>query len=149
MTDDICLHKSNLNSIFKVLSEIVTTGKRYRIKITEWRDLRTIPMNKTWRMWMETTGEWLRARGVVIDIKNGVGEIVLSKLITNEETHEYFVGHWLGRNENGEREKTSKMDKERMLYMMEKHEQWCIEKGIPIIIPRNSEYMSLKRKQEE
>ncbi|EML0851902.1 hypothetical protein WFU86_003850, partial [Proteus mirabilis] len=54
MTDDICLHKSNLNSIFKVLSEIVTTGKRYRIKITEWRDLRTIPMNKTWRMWMET-----------------------------------------------------------------------------------------------
>ena len=149
MTDDICLHKSNLNSIFKVLSEIVTTGKRYRIKITEWRDLRTIPMNKTWRMWMETTGEWLRARGVVIDIKNGVGEIVLSKPITNEETHEYFVGHWLGRNENGEREETSKMDKARMLYRMEKHEQWCIEKGIPIIIPRNSEYMSLKRKQEE
>lgn len=149
MTDDICLHKSNLNSIFKVLSEIVTTGKRYRIKITEWRDLRTIPMNKTWRMWMETTGEWLRARGVVIDIKNGVGEIVLSKPITNEETHEYFVGHWLGRNENGEREKNSKMDKARMLYMMEKHEQWCIEKGIPIIIPSNSEYMSLKRNQEE
>lgn len=149
MTDDICLHKSNLNSIFKVLSEIVTTGKRYCIKITEWRDLRTIPMNKTWRMWMETTGEWLRARGVVIDIKNGVGEIVLSKPITNEETHEYFVGYWLGRNENGEREKTSKMDKARMLYMMEKHEQWCIEKGIPIIIPSNSEYMSLKRNQEE
>ncbi|MBG2983143.1 hypothetical protein I4599_17765, partial [Proteus mirabilis] len=144
-----CLHKSNLNSIFKVLSEIVTTGKRYRIKITEWRDLRTIPMNKTWRMWMETTGEWLRARGVVIDIKNGFGEIVLSKPITNEETHEYFVGHWLGRNENGEREKTSKMDKERMLYMMEKHEQWCIEKVIPIIIPSNSEYMNLKRNQEE
>ncbi|WP_311747549.1 hypothetical protein [Proteus columbae] len=149
MKNDICLHKSNLNSIFKVLSEIVTTGKRYRIKITEWRDLRTIPMNKTWRMWMETTGEWLRARGVVIDIKNGVGEIVLSKPITNEETHEYFVGHWLGRDENGEREKTSKMDKARMLYMMEEHEQWCIEKGIPIIIPSNSEYMSLKRNQEE
>ncbi|EEI47868.1 hypothetical protein HMPREF0693_2188 [Proteus mirabilis ATCC 29906] len=41
------------------------------------------------------------------------------------------------------------MDKARMLYMMEKHEQWCIEKGIPIIIPSNSEYMSLKRNQEE
>lgn len=106
-------------------------------------------MNKTWRMWMETTGDWLRARGVVIDIRNGAGEVVISKPITNEETHEYFVGYWLGRNENGEREKTSRMDKVRMLYMMEKHEQWCIEKGIPIIIPRESEYMKLKNKQEK
>lgn len=75
--------------------------------------------------------------------------MVISKPITNEKTHEYFVGYWLGRNENGEREKTSRMDKARMLYMMEKHEQWCIEKGIPIIIPRESEYMELKNKQEK
>ncbi|MEQ4652318.1 hypothetical protein AB7092_05830 [Providencia rettgeri] len=149
MTDDICLHKSNLKGIFKTLSEVTETGKRYRIKITEWRELRTIPMNKTWRMWIETTGDWLRARGVVIDIKNGAGEVVLSKPITNEETHEYFVGHWLGRDENGEREKTRKMDKARMLYMMEKHEEWCIEKGIPIIIPNDSEYMKLKEQQEK
>lgn len=148
MADDICLHKSNLKGIFKTLSEVTETGKRYRIKITEWRELRTIPMNKTWRMWIETTGDWLRARGVVIDIKNGHGEVVLSKPITNEETHEYFVGHWLGRDENGEREKTRKMDKARMLYMMEKHEAWCIEKGIPIIIPSDSEYMKLKEQQE-
>lgn len=72
MTDGICLHKSNLKGIFKTLSELTETGKRYRIRITEWRDLRTIPMNRTWRMWIETTGDWLRARGVVIDIKNGL-----------------------------------------------------------------------------
>ncbi|MCP9269690.1 hypothetical protein M5U04_16775 [Xenorhabdus sp. XENO-1] len=123
MGEDFCLHKSNLNLLTNKLTELTNTGKRWRIKTTEWRDLRTIPMNRTWRMWMNTTGDWLRARGVVIDIKNGAGEVVLSKPITDEETHEYFVGHWLGRDENGEREKTRKMDKEPMLYMMEKHEQ--------------------------
>ncbi|WP_338805088.1 hypothetical protein WDV76_08640 [Xenorhabdus griffiniae] len=148
MNDDFCLHKSNLNLLTNKLTELANTGKRWRIKTTEWRDLRTIPMNRTWRMWMNTTGDWLRARGVVIDIKNGVGEVVLSKPITDEETHEYFVGHWLGRDENGEREKTRDMDKGKMLYMMEKHEQWCIEKGIPIIIPNDSEYMKLKQEQE-
>ncbi|MGJ0580742.1 hypothetical protein ACR71G_22555 [Xenorhabdus bovienii] len=149
MGEDFCLHKSNLNLLTSKLTELTSTGKRWRIKTTEWRDLRTIPMNRTWRMWMNTTGDWLRARGVVIDIKNGAGEVVLSKPITDEETHEYFVGHWLGRDENGEREKTRNMDKGNMLELMEKHEQWCIEKGIPIIIPSDSEYMKLKRRQEQ
>jgi hypothetical protein len=98
-------------------------------------------------MWVETTGDWLRARGVVVDIRSGNGTVVLSRPITNEEVHDYYVGHWLGRDESGEREKTSRMDKGRMLHLMELHEQWCLDKGVPITIPNNSEFYELKQKQ--
>lgn len=144
---DFCLHKSNLGTFIQKLTELLFSGKRYRIKISEWREIRTIPMNATWRMWMHTTGEWLRARGVVVDIRSGSGDVALSRPITDDETHDYFVGHWLGRDENGEREKTRRMDKGRMLHLMELHEAWCIEKGIPITIPSQSEFMAMKAKQ--
>ncbi|CAI1768474.1 Uncharacterised protein [Serratia fonticola] len=145
--EDFCLHKSTLGQFTKQLFELISTGKRWRIKITEWRDLRTIPMNRTWRMWMETTGDWLRVRGVVVDIKSRGGTVVLSRPITNEEVHDLMVGRHLGRDEHGERERTSKMDKGRMLYLMELHEAWCTEKGVPIVIPNNSEFMQLRQQQ--
>lgn len=144
---DFCLHKSTIGQFTKQLFELISTGKRYRIKISEWRDLRTIPMNATWRMWVATTGDWLRARGVVVDIRSRNGTVVLSRPISNEEVHDYYVGHWLGRDENGEREETSKMDKGRMLHLMELHEQWCLDKGVPIIIPNNCEFMEIRQKQ--
>ena len=94
---DFCLHKTTLGQFTKLIFDLVSSGKKYRIKFSEWRDLRTIPMNRTWRMWVETTGDWLRARGVVVDIRSGNGTVVLSRPITNEEVHDYYVGHWLGR----------------------------------------------------
>lgn len=145
--DDFCLHKGNIALLLQKLMELVTSGKRWRIKITEWRELRTIPMNSTWRMWMNETAEWMRNQGVTVDIKNGKGQVISRHRVTPEDAHEMFVSRHLGVDENGDREKTSKMEIGRKLYLMELHEAWCLEKGIPLTIPKKSQFYELKQKQ--
>ena len=51
--DDLCLHETNIKSIFNTLLELAKSGKRYRLVIKIWKDKRSINQNSLSHMWYE------------------------------------------------------------------------------------------------
>lgn len=111
---------------------------------------RTTSMNKLWRgKWMYETADWMNDQGARIEIKNSKGEVISSRPVKHTDAHEMFVMHWLGCDDKGLRELTREMQKGRMLYLMEKHSAWAIEKGLLLTYPSDSEYNKLKQETEQ
>tara|TARA_B100001057_G_scaffold500516_1_gene616033 strand:+ start:1999 stop:2454 length:456 start_codon:yes stop_codon:yes gene_type:complete len=111
---------------------------------------RTTSMNALWRgKWMHETAEWMRNQGVTIEVKNAKGEVISKRPVEHTDAHEMFVMHWLGCDDKGLRELTRDMQKGRMLYMMDKHSHWAVEKGLLLTYPKDSEYADLMEKQNQ
>ena len=111
-------------------------------------------MARLWRKWMSVTADYMAANGskMPLMIKSS-GEWYGSRPFNANDAHELFTAQWLGLNENGERLSWKKSqganvaDKGQRFMAMLKHEQWCIEKGINLPQPRNSELHELKEQQ--
>tara|TARA_Y100001960_G_C14618017_1_gene799247 strand:- start:406 stop:861 length:456 start_codon:yes stop_codon:yes gene_type:complete len=109
---------------------------------------RTTSMNALWRgKWMYETAEWMNNQGVTIEVKNAKGEVISRRPVQHTDAHEMFVMHWLGCDDKGLRELTRDMQKGRMLYMMDKHSHWAVEKGLLLTYPSDSEYADLMNNQ--
>jgi len=107
------------------------------------------PMMKTWRMWMSETAKFMSASGVYMPqyfTKEGVA--VGRRPFDANDAHELFVRRWLGVDAEGERYRTASGDKGKMLYMMNKHVEWAVDKAIFLTIPEDSEFQKLNEAQE-
>ena len=145
---DFCLHSTTIKQFFSLASEIVESGKKYRVDVVEWRDKRSTPQNKTWRGWMGETAKAMSARGVTMDMKQKSGRPIITRPINPQDCHELFVGLHGGYNEEGLRILTSKARKDAMTFIMDKHIHWCAERGIKITIPRQGEFADRMARQE-
>ena len=122
-------------------------GGALRFQVTN-HATRTLSMNRLWRgKWMYETAEWMNNQGVKIEIKNSKGDVIHTRPVEHSDAHEMFVMHWLGFDDKGLRELTRDMQKGRMLYMMDKHSAWAIEKGLLLTYPSDSEYNKLQEQQ--
>lgn len=111
-------------------------------------------MARLWRKWMEVTSKFMASNGAKMPLMiNSKGEVYGERPFNAQDAHELFTSQWLGLNENGERlswaksEGANTADKGQRFIAMMKHQQWCIEKGINLPKPRNSEFTELEDKQ--
>ena len=108
-------------------------------------------MARLWRKWMSVTADYMAANGskMPLMIKSS-GEWYGSRPFNANDAHELFTAQWLGVNEHGDRlswkrsQGANVADKGQRFLAMLKHEHWCIEKGINLPQPRNSELHDLK-----
>jgi hypothetical protein len=119
----------------------------------------TIPMLRTWRGWMAETAKFMAWQGCTQPLYiRGNGEHVGSRPFNANDAHELFTAQWLGVDENGKRYswavRTKDTDctvapKSRRLYAMDRHLAWATDRGINLMIPRNSEYEQLTKEQNK
>lgn len=145
--DDLCLHSSNIKSIFSTLIELVESGKRYRLIIKIWKDKRTIDQNSLSHMWYTDIAEQANQRlktnsytmnSVKHDLKEmflGYEEIEHKNVITGEITKKL------------ELIKTSDLDTGEMHFFLQQVETWSYQNGFKLRIPNDSEYRKLQLEQ--
>jgi hypothetical protein len=112
-------------------------------------------MARLWRMWMNTTGEWMAGRGATMPLCLKDGKPWGERAFTPEDAHELFTAQWLGLDADGTRLSWSKSGRDGMraatkgerFIAMQRHENWALEKGITLFQPRDSEYRQLQQEQ--
>ncbi|WP_250852521.1 hypothetical protein [Escherichia coli] len=74
--NDFILHETNKSQFWLVLKQILSTGKRWRIKISEYREKRTLSQNNLMWVWNAEIAAQLSA--------------VSGENFTPEEVHEWL-----------------------------------------------------------
>lgn len=119
-------------------------------------------MARLWRAWMSTTAKYMAGNGAVMPLYiKPDGSWYGKRPFDYNDAHELFTRKHLGVDALGKRlswarsAKKEDEDKERPATKGERvdalrnHENWCIDKGIILFNPRDSEYKQLLDKQEE
>lgn len=111
-------------------------------------------MARLWRSWMSVTADFMANNGVTMPLMTkSDGTTYGTRRFRGNDAHELFTAQWLGLNEKGERlswrmsEGDNVADKGQRFVAMMRHQQWCIEKGISLPKPRNSEFNELEEAQ--
>lgn len=133
-----------------------TPGEIVHVEIAD-KDPGTINMLRTWHGWMGETAAHMRSRGARINYTNEDGVVYFSREFRGDDAHDLFTAKYLGTDEEGNRKTWSMTRKEGekqasigdRLWAMDRHLDWCTEKGWKLTIPRNSEYTKLKQEQGE
>ncbi|MEY8768999.1 YbcN family protein [Erwinia sp. ACCC 02193] len=140
------MHKSTLGQFTKQLFDLVSSGKRWRIKITEWRDQRSIPQNSLQHMWYAELSAYLIRRGkpfaspawVKDAMKHtylGYEERVMVDVVTGGRTQVQTLRH------------TADLDTGDMHHYLTQVEAWALNVGCRLTVPADSEYNQLRKRQ--
>lgn len=143
---EFCLHKSTLSQVTKQLFELISTGKRYRLKVSEWRDKRSIPQNAIQHMWYAELSAYLIKRGKAFAspewVKSAMKHTYLGyedsemvDVVTGEKTVVSTLRH------------TSDLDTGDMHFYLTQVEGWAMNVGCSLTVPNDSEYQKLKKIQ--
>ena len=141
---DFKLTPSNLDFFTSELSKLLTVkGKALRVNVVEWRDKRSLSQNALFHVWVGELSEFLIKRGRKDASKEfckdllkhtflGYEEKEMTDAVTGDKTVISSLKH------------TSKLDTGEMTWFMNLCYQWCLEIGLMLTIPEDSEYMKLK-----
>ncbi|WP_145525874.1 hypothetical protein [Yersinia rohdei] len=144
--DDFCLHTSTFKQLGATLQILITSGKKYRVTICEWREKRSLNQNALSHMWYGEISAYLIKSGrtdatpawVKRNLKKtylGCEEVEYTDFVTGEK-----VKMWEPRH-------TSKLDTGDMHFFLSQVEMWAAEFGLALTIPNGCEYSNLKQKQ--
>lgn len=130
--DGIRLHKSNFNAIGQQIQPMLESGDCYRLIIKPWKEKRSLSQNSLLWMWNS-------------DVATAVSLHSTGKL-TEEDLHEFLKDMFcpakpvtvLGVTKMVK--STKLLDTEEMTFYLRRIEVWCVERGIKLRIPANSEY---------
>ena len=141
----------------KAVFRKVPMGKVMRCEVKS-ESTGTIPMIRTWYGWMRETALHMAHMGCTMPLCIDVhGNPHGSRPFNEKDAHELFTIKWLGCDEQSRRYSWS-MSKDadltqapfsKRLYAMDRHCQYCSERGIKITIPRTGEYADGMKEQEK
>ncbi|EIY5012591.1 YbcN family protein [Klebsiella quasipneumoniae] len=137
---DFILHETNKAQLWSLLKEILSTGKRWRIKISEYRERRSLPQNSLLWKWNSEIAEQLTA--------------VSSDSFSDEEVHEWLKDMYCPAKPVTISGMTRYVKSTRRLDIGEMHkyltdiDQWAHQKGLRLTIPDSCEYRELQRRQD-
>ncbi|AXU94222.1 hypothetical protein CI789_02655 [Erwinia persicina] len=143
---DFCLHVSTLGQFTKHIFNLVSSGKKYRIKFSEWRDQRSIPQNSLQHMWYAELSAYLIKRGKSFASPEWVKEAMKNTFLGYEAREMVNV-------KTGERTQvqtlrhTADLDTGDMHHYLTQVEQWAMNIGCRLTVPNDSEYNQLRQKQ--
>ncbi len=136
---DFVLHESNKKQFWQILQQILPTGKRWRIKITEYREKRSLPQNSLLWKWNNEVADQLTAAG--------------ASSFSDEEVHEWLKDMFCPAKPVTIAGLTRYIKSTRLLDTGEMHhylseiDRWAHQKGLRLTIPGDSEYQTLKEQQ--
>lgn len=147
---------SNFNDVMELIHKDVMEHKSLIIttkaaKVGKWG------LARLWYMWMQTTGEYMASKGITMPFyikSDGINSG--NRPFNQNDAHELFTMRWMGTDENGTRLSWAKNSHDGMraatkgerVDALRQHEEWCLEKGIILFTPRNSEYDELRNSDE-
>ncbi|MGE1402294.1 hypothetical protein ACMFFG_14680 [Citrobacter freundii] len=138
---EFILHETNKTQLWLLLKEILSTGKRWRIKISEYREKRSLSQNNLLWKWNTEVAEQLTATG--------------ADKFTDEEVHEWLKDMYCPAKPVTISGMTRYVKSTRRLDVCEMHkyltdiDQWAHQKGLRLTIPSECEYRELQRRQNE
>ncbi|MFS4675079.1 hypothetical protein ACLUY2_02830 [Klebsiella pneumoniae] len=138
---EFILHETNKAQLWSLLKEILSTGKRWRIKISEYRERRSLPQNSLLWKWNSEIAEQLTAVG--------------SERFSDEEVHEWLKDMYCPAKPvtiSGMTryvKSTRRLDIGEMYKYLTDIDQWAHQKGLRLTIPDSCEYRELQRRQNE
>lgn len=136
---------SDLNDLMLLIRDCLEQFGGVEVKVSKKGFAASQSMKGTWRMWMRETAKAMAARDVRMDVVNAKGQVIGSRPINENDAHELFMYQWGGVDATGERcHQEDRDNKGLMLHIMDKHVQFCVERGIKLTIPRDGEYMKLQ-----
>lgn len=149
---------NNLDEFHAVAGHAVdhfdSSDKPLKFTVTEHNGTGKTGMLRLWRKWMAITADYMSANGSKMPLMTrSDGSWYGSRPFNSDDAHALFTSQWLGLNEKGERLSWVMSDGENVadtgqrFRAMLQHEDWCLEKGIKLPQPRNSELHELKGKQ--
>ena len=144
--DDFCLHKSTLGQFTKQLFDLISSGKRYRVKISEWRDKRSLPQNSLQHMWYAELSAYLIKRGKPFASPEWVKDAMKHTYLGYEEREMVNVATGAKTTTKTLRH-TADLDAGDMHFYLNQVEGWALNIGCRLTIPADSEYNKLKQKQ--
>lgn len=110
-------------------------------------------MARLWRKWMSETASYMANRGSVMPLMTREdGSWYGSRPFNADDAHELFTSQWLGVDSSGNRLSWAKSgdnaaDKGQRFIAMLRHQDWCVQKGIMLTMPRDSEFNDLLERQ--
>ena len=134
---DFCLSLDTLSAFFKLCTELVLEGGRFRVKIVKWREKRSVDQNGLYWKWLTEIAN-----------TQPVGETYF----TSETWHEYFKKYYCPEKTiplpvgQTSAKSTKLLDVGEMHFYLNKIEQWAIDKMIVLPMPDDNEYQKLKDK---
>ncbi|CDM88201.1 YbcN family protein [Xenorhabdus bovienii] len=147
MEVDFLFHESTKQSAWQQLKEVLATNQPHRIIIKPWKNTRSLSQNATAHMWFGEISRFLKSNGAKFS-PDEVKEMMKHTFLGYE-----VVERVDARTQEPERvrtlRQTSKLDTGEMFRFMEQVEQWAAGMGYFVTIPDDSEYMKLKRRQEQ
>lgn len=132
--DGLRLHKSNFAAIGQQLTPLLESGECYRLIIKPWREKRTTSQNSLLWMWNDDVAK--------------AASLYSSCVHISEELHEYLKGMFCPAKPISVFgvtklvKSTKLLDTEEMTFYLRRIEVWCVERGIKLRIPADSEYHS-------
>ena len=153
---DYILTKSNINEFFNDIQQELERDPAIVIS-SQSANTGKWGMARLWRSWMNTTAKFMSRNGATMPLMIDVhGNPYGARPFDKDDSHKLFTSTHLGVDENGIRlswRKSGKGEgrpatKGERWDALRKHENWCIEKGILLLKPRDSEYEQLTQQQE-
>ncbi len=154
---DYQLNKGNLAEFFdEIQKELDETP--FMIISTQNAKTGKWGMSRLWRAWMTKTAKVQAANGVTMPLMiRADGSFYSTRPFNAQDAHELFTHQWLGVGSDKMRLSWAKKDHDGMraatkgerFLAMQKHEQWCLERGITLFNPRGSEYDNLQKEQNQ
>ncbi|WP_017346139.1 YbcN family protein [Pantoea sp. A4] len=146
--DGIRLHQSNFRAIGEQLLPLLATGQCYRLTLKPWKEKRSLSQNSLAHLRFNEISEYLIKSGrtdatpawVKRNLKRtylGCEEVTYTDFVTGEKVTTYEPRH------------TSGLDTGEMHFFLNQVERWCMQFGLALTIPHDSEYQKLKEKQNE
>ncbi|SFU93688.1 YbcN family protein [Xenorhabdus koppenhoeferi] len=147
MECNFLFHESTKHAAWQQLKDVLATNQPHRIIIKPWKNTRSSSQNATAHMWFGEISHFLKSNGAKFSPEQ-VKEMMKHTFLGYE-----VVERINARTQEPERvrtlRQTSKLDTGEMFRFMEQVEQWAAEMGCFVTVPEDSEYMTLKREQEQ
>jgi len=136
--------KLTLSSLGYCISELTkilqSSNKAYRVTVKEWKETRSLSQNSLYWRWLA-------------EIDKQAPLQCESKISGSEMWHEVFKKYFCpvkqitNGNVSVKIQSTKSLDVGEFTFYLNKIEQWCIERGIKLTVPVDSEYAKLMESQ--
>ncbi|WP_241173620.1 hypothetical protein [Serratia marcescens] len=137
--DDFCLHQSTFKQLGATLQILITSGKKYRVSIVEWREKRTLSQNALMWKWNGEVAKQLT--------RTGKGKF------DQDYVHEYLKDLYCPpkpitvMGETRYVKSTKLLDTGEMTRYLEQIDTWAHQRGLRLTIPAQCEYRQLMEAQ--
>ena len=147
MEDDIILHDSTKQNVWQKLQAALATKQPHRLIIKPYKQTRSLSQNALFHCWTSEISKYLCANNANYTPEQ-VKEMLKHTFLGYEVVERIDVTTQEPERVRALR-RTSKLDIGEMYIFMQRIEAWAAGIGCFVTIPDNSQYMKLKRKQDE